>query len=86
MQTNPAVRARPRAPYRDGVVNGVPASVVLAGHVAREWAVFRVSGGGVRDGVARVNERRRADAGGRALGEGAMRGRPGDGLSGGGGL
>ena len=35
---------RPLAPYRDGVVNGAPASVILSGHVAREWAVFPVPG------------------------------------------
>ncbi|KAI0667548.1 hypothetical protein C8Q78DRAFT_981858 [Trametes maxima] len=31
---------RPLGPFRDGVVNGAPASVVLGAHVAREWAVF----------------------------------------------
>ncbi|KAJ8456846.1 hypothetical protein ONZ51_g11880 [Trametes cubensis] len=31
---------RPVGPFRDGVVNGAPASVVIDGHVAREWAVF----------------------------------------------
>ena len=37
---------RPLAPYRDGVVNGAPASVILGGYVAREWAVFPAPGAG----------------------------------------
>ncbi|KAI0367858.1 hypothetical protein BV20DRAFT_1054436 [Pilatotrama ljubarskyi] len=39
---------RPLGPFRDGVVNGAPASVVVGGHVAREWAVFPAPG---RSGV-----------------------------------
>ena len=31
---------RPLGPYRDGVVNGAPASVIIGGYIAREWAVF----------------------------------------------
>ncbi|KAI0822088.1 hypothetical protein BC628DRAFT_1328102 [Trametes gibbosa] len=42
---------RPLGPYRDGVVNGAPASVVVDGHVAREWAVFPARGTGVRFAV-----------------------------------
>ncbi|KAI0631743.1 hypothetical protein C8Q77DRAFT_1074712 [Trametes polyzona] len=39
---------RPLGPYRDGVANGVPASIVIDGHVAREWAIFPAAGKGVR--------------------------------------
>ncbi|KAI0776997.1 hypothetical protein BD413DRAFT_468313 [Trametes elegans] len=35
---------RPLGPYRSGVVNGAPASVVVGGYVAREWAVFPAPG------------------------------------------
>ncbi|KAL7278021.1 hypothetical protein ACG7TL_007981 [Trametes sanguinea] len=35
---------RPLGPYRDGIVNGAPASVVLDGYVAQEWAVFPAPG------------------------------------------
>ncbi|KAI0641694.1 hypothetical protein C8Q79DRAFT_287124 [Trametes meyenii] len=35
---------RPLGPFRDGVVNGAAASVVLGVHVAREWAVFPAPG------------------------------------------
>ncbi|KAH9938789.1 uncharacterized protein BXZ73DRAFT_76297 [Epithele typhae] len=35
---------RPLGPYRDGVVNGAPATVVLGGHLSREWAVFPPAG------------------------------------------
>ena len=35
---------RPLAPYRSGIVNGAPASVLIGGHVAREWAVFPAPG------------------------------------------
>ena len=31
---------RPLGPYRDGVVNGAPASVIIGGYIAREWTVF----------------------------------------------
>lgn len=37
---------RPLGPYRDGVVNGAPASVIIGGYVAREWAVFPAPGRG----------------------------------------
>ncbi|OCH91984.1 hypothetical protein OBBRIDRAFT_727705, partial [Obba rivulosa] len=33
-------RERPLGPHRDGVVNGAPATIVLHGHIAREWAIF----------------------------------------------
>ncbi|KAH9850437.1 hypothetical protein C2E23DRAFT_869907 [Lenzites betulinus] len=48
---------RPLGPYRDGVVNGAPASVIIDGQVAREWAIFPARGTGVRFAV-------RGDAGG----------------------
>ncbi|KAI9065684.1 hypothetical protein FKP32DRAFT_1610500 [Trametes sanguinea] len=35
---------RPLGPYRDGIVNGAPASVVIDGYVAQEWAVFPAPG------------------------------------------
>lgn len=48
MQVNDPNLERPLGPYRDGVVNGTPASVVIDGHVAREWAVFPAPGKSVR--------------------------------------
>ncbi|OJT05810.1 hypothetical protein TRAPUB_3343 [Trametes pubescens] len=51
MQVNDPNLERPLGPYRDGVVNGAPASVVLGGYVAREWAVFPAAGKGVRFAV-----------------------------------
>ncbi|KAI0704398.1 hypothetical protein C8T65DRAFT_741089 [Cerioporus squamosus] len=35
---------RPLGPYRDGVVNGAPATVIIGGQMAREWAVFPAPG------------------------------------------
>ncbi|EMD36005.1 hypothetical protein CERSUDRAFT_96228 [Gelatoporia subvermispora B] len=36
-------RERPLGPHRDGVVNGAPATIVVRGHLAREWAIFPAS-------------------------------------------
>lgn len=35
---------RPLGPYRDGVVNGAPATVIIGGQTAREWAIFPAPG------------------------------------------
>lgn len=62
---------RPLGPYRDGVVNGAPASVIIGGYVAREWAVFPAPGPGSLKFAAR------GDAG--AIVTSALEGDPEDG-------
>lgn len=35
---------RPLGPYREGVVNGAPATVIIGGQMAREWSIFPAPG------------------------------------------
>ncbi|CDO77834.1 hypothetical protein BN946_scf184714.g9 [Trametes cinnabarina] len=44
MQVHDPNLERPLAPFRDGVVNGAPATVIIDGYVAHEWAVFPAPG------------------------------------------